>query len=72
MAQQERAVATRESIIRAGAVVFGRQHFDSVRIVDLLQIGSNGSLSTQEAAALDLEIAESNLDEQQIRSAVKN
>ncbi len=43
-----------------------------MRIVDLLQIGSNGSLSTQEAAALDLEIAESNLDEQQIRSAVKN
>lgn len=37
MAQQERAVATRESIIRAGAVVFGRQHFDSVRIVDLLR-----------------------------------
>lgn len=43
-----------------------------MRIVDLLQIGSNGSLSTQEAAALDLEIAESNLDEQQIRSAVKD
>ncbi|GAB3617684.1 ScbR family autoregulator-binding transcription factor [Okibacterium endophyticum] len=37
MAQQERARATRESIIRAGAVVFGRQHFDSVRIVDLLR-----------------------------------
>ncbi|MGO1411498.1 TetR family transcriptional regulator [Brachybacterium sp. AOP42-E1-35] len=37
MAQQKRARATRESIIRAGAVVFGRQHFDSVRIADLLR-----------------------------------
>lgn len=37
MAQQERARATRESIIRAGATVFSRQHFDSVRIADLLR-----------------------------------
>ena len=37
MAQQKRARATRDSIIRAGAVVFGRQHFDSVRIADLLR-----------------------------------
>lgn len=37
MAQQERARATRESIVQAGATVFGRQHFDSVRIADLLR-----------------------------------
>lgn len=37
MAQQERARATRESIVQAGAAVFGRHHFDSVRIADLLR-----------------------------------
>lgn len=36
MAQQERARVTRELIIQAGAAVFGRHHFDSVRIADLL------------------------------------
>ena len=41
-----------------------------MRIVDLLQIGHTGSLSSEEAAALDREISDSNLDEQQIRSAV--
>lgn len=41
-----------------------------MRIVDLLQIGHTGSLSSEEIAALDREISDSNLDEQQIRSAV--
>lgn len=54
-----------------GRVRIYRESERRMRIVDLLQIGSNGSLSTQEAAALDQEIADSNLDEQQIRSAVK-
>ncbi|GAB3595991.1 hypothetical protein CFAEC_04950 [Corynebacterium faecale] len=42
-----------------------------MRIVDLLQIGTHGNLSREEAVALDREIAESNLDELQIRSAVR-
>lgn len=54
-----------------GRVRIYRESERRMRIVDLLQIGSNGSLSSQEAAALDREMADSNLDEQQIRSAVK-
>lgn len=42
-----------------------------MRIVDLLQIGSTGSLSGEETATLNREIEDSNLDEQQIRSAVQ-
>ncbi len=54
-----------------GRVRIYRESERRMRIVDLLQIGHNGSLNRDESAALDRAIADSNLDEQQIRAAVK-
>lgn len=56
--------------VRARVRIY-RESERRMRIVDLLQIGTHGNLSREEAAALDREIAESNLDELQIRSAVR-
>ncbi|QMU98487.1 TetR/AcrR family transcriptional regulator [Microbacterium esteraromaticum] len=36
MAKQERAIATRENILQAGARLFSRKHYEAVRIAELL------------------------------------
>lgn len=42
-----------------------------MRIADLLQIGHDGALSGAELAVLNQEIQDSNLDEEQIKAAVR-
>ncbi|TDP92416.1 TetR family transcriptional regulator [Leucobacter luti] len=40
MAKQDRAIATRESLVEAACQVFSRMHFESARVVDILEASS--------------------------------